>query len=202
MPGSPLSPAALGSAAALTTFHATMNRTPVASLDLRKFLETLREESDRGCAILACSFLDASLEDCFRAKFIADAPERLFGPGGPLGTFAARIELAFALGWISMAERCDLLLIRDIGDEFTHDADFSLTFEAGAIADRCFAMQQSRELFEASDAGEDRPSLPWLHESYADPRLRFEITVSFIRQAIAYRASRSSHATVSTRPGG
>lgn len=203
MPSSPRSSGAIGFAPALTTFDAPIHRPPIASLDLRKFLETLRGESDRACAVLAGSFLDASLEDCFRANFIVDMPEWLFGPGGPLGTFAARIELAFALGWVSLAERCDLLLIRDISEEFAHDPDFSSTFEAPEIADRCFALQQSREFFEGEDAGvDDRPLFPWLLESRADPRLRFEITVSFIRQAIAYRASRSSHATVSTRAGG
>lgn len=202
MPSSPVSPDALAFTAALTTFHAPAKRTPVAPLDLRKFLEALRGESDRACAVLASAFLDAALEEFLRARFVADAPERLLAAGGPLGTFAARIDLAFALGWISLAERCDLLLIRDIGDEFRYDTDYSLTFEADPIADRCFALQQSRELFEVSDAGDDRPSLPWLHESCADPRLRFEITVSFIRQALAYRASRSSHATVSSIAGG
>lgn len=189
-------------ASTLTPPHASDARAPIASLDLRKFLETLRAESDRACAVLASSFLDAALEEYFRARFIAQPPLRLFDAGGPLSTFAARIEVAFALGWLSLAERADLNFVRAIGDSFAHDVDYTLTFETPAIADRCFELHHSREFFEGSDAdGDDRPPFPWLDDSRADPRLRFEITVSFVRQAIVYRASRSAHATFSSRTG-
>ena len=174
-----------------------MNRTPIASTDLRKFLETLRAESDRGCAVLASAFLEASREDFFCAKLVTDAPDTLFDANGPLGTFAARVELAFALGWISQSERADLHIVRCIRDAFAQDGDYSLTFGTPSIAEGCFAMQHSREFFGGAE-GDSDAKFPWLDESRADPRLRFEITVSFIRQAIVYRSSKSTRASGST----
>lgn len=191
-----MSPAIAGYRASTTT------RPTLASLDLRKFLETLRTETDRGCAVLASTFLDASLEEYFRSRLVAQPPARLFEDGGPLGTFFARVELAFALGMLSDDERTDLHLVRGIRNSFAHDEDYSLTFGTPSIADDCFALRHSREFFDGSAASDDPPPFPWLEESRANPRLRFEITVSFIRQAIVYRASRSAHPSVSTRPGG
>lgn len=183
------------------SYRTTAPRAPIASLDLRKFLDTLRAETDRACAVLASSFLDSSLEAYFHATLTVDAPARLFEEGGALGSFAARIELAFALGMISDAERADLELVREIRDAFAHDDEYSLDFGTLSVAELCFRLRHSREFFDGSDAGDDPPPFPWLDESRANPRLRFEITVSFIRQAIVYRASRAAHATAAARAG-
>ena len=100
----------------------------VEKMNKRKDLvfETLNRESDRGVILVGTMFLDEGLEGLIRAKFqdkrrkIKGITNGLFGPVGPLGTFWAKIRLAYALDLIAAYEYRDLELLRTIRNRFAH----------------------------------------------------------------------------------
>lgn len=93
-----------------------------------------QSESDRACAVLATSALDAFLENLIKLSLVADFPETIFGQMGPLSSFFSKIELAYSTGLIAAEERADLHILRDIRNAFAHDFDSELSFETPKIA--------------------------------------------------------------------
>jgi len=83
-----------------------------------EFFASVREESDRGCVLVAAAFLDEALESVLRShmsrdtKVVRDVVDRLFGPEGPLGTFSAKINPCRALQIIAQGDHDDLMRIR------------------------------------------------------------------------------------------
>src|SRR5438105_1519183 len=65
--------------------------------EVTAFRDSLNAETDRGCALMAAAYLDEELQKLFRATFLDDSgvADQLFSPNGPLGTFSARIDLAY-----------------------------------------------------------------------------------------------------------
>jgi hypothetical protein len=60
----------------------------------------------------------------------------ILGPDRPLGTFSARVDLAYLLGLIPRQARRDLHLIRRIRNAFAHTAQ-RLSFAETPMAARC-----------------------------------------------------------------
>jgi len=112
--------------------------------EIVKFRHVLTPESDRGCALLAASYLDGELEALLRARLVDDAKtiETFFRPDGPLGSFSARIDMAYLLGLIGSAARRDLDLIREIRNDFGHNPS-PIDFSHPAIANRCRELSHS-----------------------------------------------------------
>lgn len=107
------------------------------------FRETLTPETDRGCALMAASYLDSRLAECLTQYFVDDAPvvESLVGPNMPLSTFSSRIDTAYLLGLISPNSRSALHLIRKIRNEFGHMPEpLSFDDQKHKIAQRCEAL--------------------------------------------------------------
>jgi len=102
---------------------------------VRPILAKFTVEGDRSKAILAGSLLDALLEQLLRSVFVEQPPEELFGPYGPLSSFAAKIDAAFALGLLSSAEYSDLHRHRKIRNEFAHSLNDTLSFDTSPISD-------------------------------------------------------------------
>jgi hypothetical protein len=109
---------------------------------LVEFQNALREESDRGCALIVAAYLDAELEALLRAKLVPDKKiaEELLGQSRPLATFSARIDLAYLVGLIPNNAHRELHLIRRIRNDFGH-SPVATTFATKAIASRCAALQ-------------------------------------------------------------
>ncbi|MGA7562926.1 MAG: MltR family transcriptional regulator [Desulfobaccales bacterium] len=141
----------------------------INSTRIQAVVDKLREEqSDRACAILGVATLEALLENLLRRWMLPDAPEELFKSVGPLATFSARIDIAYAFGLISPLERRDLHLLRKIRNDFAHDFDHELVFTNLAVGNRVKAL-----------------SLPALIEDLPDfqessPRYRFYVGVSLL----------------------
>ncbi|MGC2222312.1 MAG: hypothetical protein WA624_08070, partial [Methylocella sp.] len=117
-----------------------------------KFRETLTPETDRGCALMAAAFLDAQLEELFRKTWVDDpkALDEILGQTKPLGTFSARIDVAFLCGLINEKTKRDLHLIRKIRNDFGHEPA-PISFATGKIASRC------RELYHTYRGKDDGP---------------------------------------------
>ncbi len=102
------------------------------------FRSELGKESDRGCALLAASYLDSILEQMLKSKLIGTNKqlESLFDFNGPLGTFSSKILLSYSLGLISKARMDDLQTIRKIRNEFGHSPSI-ISFSSKKINSLC-----------------------------------------------------------------
>jgi DNA-binding MltR family transcriptional regulator len=82
----------------------------------------LGKETDRGCCLMAASFLEHELEQLLRQKLIGARKfvDTLFEFNGPLGTFSSKIKLSYSLGLISKETLNDLEIIRKVRNEFGH----------------------------------------------------------------------------------
>ena len=109
--------------------------------EVGEFHESLKQETDRGCALMIASFLDSKLENLLRAGFVSSpkvADENL-GISGPLGTFSTRIDMSYLLGIIGPKIQRDLHLMRKIRNIFGHDYKL-LSFNDDRVSNRCLEL--------------------------------------------------------------
>ncbi|WP_439893221.1 hypothetical protein ACS7SF_25360 (plasmid) [Ralstonia sp. 25C] len=99
------------------------------------FRELMATESDRGCGLMGASYVDNRLEELLkkRLRLNSDLKARMFDYSGPLGSFSARINMAYAIGLLPGNLRTELHVIRDIRNVFAHSAAH-LTFDTPEIA--------------------------------------------------------------------
>jgi hypothetical protein len=114
-----------------------------------RFWRELLVQSDRAAAILAAANLETLLEDAIKCVLLdhkirkrVTLFERLFKNYGPLTTFSAKTDLAFALHLIGPHCYHDLDIIRQIRNDFAHGLEIGepptmITFEAQPVASRC-----------------------------------------------------------------
>jgi hypothetical protein len=107
------------------------------------FLGDFNRETERGAALAAAAMIDSLLESILSAFLIKNAGLKslLEGVNAPLGTFAAKIGLAAAVGAISERERAECNLIRKIRNEFAHRVRVS--FEHPDIVKLCTKLTYS-----------------------------------------------------------
>ena len=164
------------------------------SRGLRGFSEALAADSDHACATLACSALDALLTELFTGRMTSMAPAALFEGSGALATFAAKVDVAYGLGWISGAERADLHVVREVSGLFARDVRRELSFASETVRLACEPLQ----LANAFLAEAAMPDSVFAQEAFGElrtnARQRFEMTIEFLRQALIYRASQGTQA--------
>jgi DNA-binding MltR family transcriptional regulator len=89
------------------------------------FLARLADESERAAVVMGVALVDESLEDAL-VKLLLPAktnPDELFAPDRPVGSFGARIRLAYRLGLVD-DEFCSVLsMLRRIRNDFAHSAE-------------------------------------------------------------------------------
>lgn len=99
-------------------------KVPKDDAEYLALIETLEGiESDRGCVLIAGSMLEAALEVALRSRIVVLAPkviDSIFGYEAPLGTFSAKISVAYAFGLIDSDINDDLTRIRLIRNAFAH----------------------------------------------------------------------------------
>lgn len=101
-------------------------------------VDSYHAESDRAAAILAASFLEASLA-LFLKEFMIDdqqACDELLKGFGPLATLSARRKCAYAFGYIDEKTRNDIKYIAKIRNEFGHNYKMN-SFRETPIPDLC-----------------------------------------------------------------
>jgi hypothetical protein len=125
----------------------------LAGLDLDdahkdRAIRAIHRETDRGAAIVSAAFLESRLELAIKEtlrnhtlKKGATLFDRLFKGYGPLATFGAKIDLAFALEIATEDDYHDLHIIRDVRNDFAHDDigdnHSPVSFNLQSILDRC-----------------------------------------------------------------
>ena len=117
---------------------AKKDKVPPDVQSLRKAVARFTKQLDRGTALVAAAWLDDALEARIRAEFRPDkgTADDLFRPDGGLGSFSARIKLAYLLDLIESTARKDLDRIRGIRNDFAHGRD-DLRFTTPSVRDRC-----------------------------------------------------------------
>lgn len=112
--------------------------------EIKHFRSELTEESDRGCALYACGYLEQKLSDLLFVMLVANSKieTELFDGHGALSSFSNRISMSYYLGLISRGCKKDLDLIRKIRNDFAHSSD-SLSFESEGIKNRCSNLDYS-----------------------------------------------------------
>ena len=182
----------------MTSVHLERPATPAstrrASQELRGFAEALNAESDHACAVLAAACLDATLAELFRANMSEHVGAELFEASGALASLSAKIELAFALGWLSGAERDDLHGIRTVADTFARDLRHEVSFGSPAIRAACEPLQHASVFLAEAGLPDSVFATDLLREFRASARPRFELTIGFLRQALIFRISQAEHA--------
>lgn len=99
--------------------------------------------NERTAAIVAAAHLDGWLETMLRSYFVDSREEadRILEAEGPVGSFSARIRLAFCLGLLRDDQRRDLHLVRRVRNRAAHLAE-RFSFEESPVRDWVDAMKQ------------------------------------------------------------
>lgn len=89
--------------------------------DWNGFFEEIQKESPRAAIIISAAFMDEWLRELI-VNFMVDSKvvESLLGQNRPLSSFSSRISTAYCLGLISSDQYDDLILVRNIRNEFAH----------------------------------------------------------------------------------
>ncbi|NGX93737.1 MAG: transcriptional regulator [Candidatus Afipia apatlaquensis] len=95
----------------------------------------MRDLDERGLILSLSTFAEEALGDLIGAFLISgeSTKQLLNGFNAPLGTFSARIKMAYSLGLITRPQREDLDRLRRIRNEFAHTWE-PVTFTAPKIA--------------------------------------------------------------------
>jgi hypothetical protein len=103
--------------------------------------ETTTEKNDRGAAILMATNVENALQSALAGlMWIRKGQNRkLFGINAPVGSFANKITLAYALEIIGDETYTNLELIRGIRNAFAH-AKQPIDFDSSQIKDACAFM--------------------------------------------------------------
>lgn len=92
-----------------------------------KFNEALAQESsDRARLIISAAWIDNFLKVKLQNEFSmgnAKAQKILFSENGSLGTFSAKLNIAYCAGWIEADVYHDLTVIRKLRNKFAHTVD-------------------------------------------------------------------------------
>jgi len=114
---------------------------------LQGILGDLLREPDRSLAIVAVAYLDDILGTGLRER-LRDGKKSL---DKFIETFAAKIEIARAIGYIDDDEYHDLEQVRKIRNEFAHIPNI-ISFNTPKISDRCNELRYGKLLPELADA--------------------------------------------------
>lgn len=175
---------------------------------LDEFGKRFKGESDRACILIGGDLLDGYLEALFKRRLLQDAKTKLFDWTGPLGTFSARITLAYGLGWITDEVRKDLDTIRDMRNDLAHSSDFDLGFNSQSIRDRCKNLRTAQAFIDGFyDQAKRTPTVApnplngiWISpdavramgDAFKPARMRFFVTIDFLAQHLAELPERRS----------
>ncbi|AWG83697.1 MltR family transcriptional regulator [Vibrio parahaemolyticus] len=106
--------------------------------EFTEFWEQLADENDRGVALSAGEMFSELLKEMLLRK-LSDTKESkalIEGFNAPIGTYSARIKLAYALSYITEDEKKDLECIRKIRNEFAHSWR-KVSFEDTKVVAQC-----------------------------------------------------------------
>jgi hypothetical protein len=161
-----------------------------AAAAARRIALQMLEERGRGAVLVGVSRVDASLERLLQAVLHPSTRGRdaLFQPDRPLGSFGAKISLAYRLGLIDRPVERALHTLRRVRNAFAHSTESAALADpahAGALADAYREAQVNplwaplqQVLQNARDAGDQS-----LDPTLRDYILLITILVAFLEAA-------------------
>lgn len=109
---------------------------------IARFRRTLTAESDRGCALMAASYLEHLLTERLERLCVSD--EKVFARSVGRMSFANKIDVAYLINALSKEMRDELVTLRMIRNRFAHSLS-PLTFEEEGIASLCKTLSLSSD---------------------------------------------------------
>ncbi|WP_080057585.1 MltR family transcriptional regulator [Spirosoma aerolatum] len=109
-----------------------------------KLRKELNKETDRGCCLMAVSYIDSILEKLLRRKLIGNKKHKdnLFNANGSLNTLSSKINLSYSIGLLSKTAMTDLNIVRKIRNEFGHSFEI-IDFKTDKIKDEIAKIKSS-----------------------------------------------------------
>lgn len=110
--------------------------------DLARFVEELKNETDRGLPLVSAALIDEKLLEMLQAFLVEgkSAKNLLLEGNAALGTFSSRIEACHSLGLIDQFEYQEISLIRKVRNEFAH-ARHGISFQTERVKGYCTSLQ-------------------------------------------------------------
>jgi DNA-binding MltR family transcriptional regulator len=101
-------------------------------------MENFTKGSDRAVAIIAGSLVEARLREALEIRFQRDQKieAEMFRSSGPLGSFSAKIKLAFLMRALTPEAYKELDRLKDIRNQFAHHLDIK-DFQSQKISGLC-----------------------------------------------------------------
>ncbi len=115
-------------------------------VDLNKFSESLKNESDRGVVLISAELIHNCLTNLFEKYLILNSNLRktiLDNSLAPLHTFSNKIKMAYSLGLVDKEQYNNLEYIRKIRNKFAHRI-FDASFDDAEIIQWCKKLNITR----------------------------------------------------------
>lgn len=153
------------------------------------FYALLNEAEDVAVIVVAVSYIDACLASLLGKRLLkSSVSEKLLDSrAGPLGSFAARSGLAYALGLVGKSMYQDLQVLAELRNEVAHH-HFAMQFSTPTISAYCKRLNHAGGLRDASTGQ------PIFDEAMLmAPRTRFTLSAVMIAQRLLLTALITKH---------
>jgi hypothetical protein len=122
--------------------------------EMSVIITDLRSHGDAPTALLGAAYLENALKEILKGKFVTlnkEDENRMFdgAANGVLGTFSAKIRLAYAINILGPIAYHDLMLINDIRNVFAHSLH-KVSFSNEHVASDCRKLQFHDHFFEVT----------------------------------------------------
>ncbi len=138
--------------------------------------DVLNEEEDFVCVMVVGGYLDRCLAALLTQHLSpGGTTDRLLSSRGILGTFQARVDLCYCLGFIPKEAKQNMDLIGEIRNTFGHAYEV-MNFDNEEIVLLCEKLRYTKPDAYVVLGGEPNPEGPFAH--VRDPRSKFSIIAS------------------------
>lgn len=152
--------------------------------DTQAFFNVLNDEGDFAAIVVTVAFLDACVASVLKSELRdSSITDRLLDSGrGPLGSFAARVDMAYALKLIDQPMHQDLMQYAEIRNMVAHH-HVSVSFDAPEISSAC---QKLKYLLKMKNG--DLDEMVFTEEQLPPPRERYKVTAVYISNLLLVQA--------------
>ena len=151
----------------------------------KAFFVEFAKESDRACVILGAAKIDILLKQLLLGLFLpsTSSTDELLDGDSALGTFSAKIQLAYRLGLLDAEFTRALNLIRKIRNEFAHEAS-TVSLSHPSHRDRIRHLVSSLKSTKAFNAFKDLSMLNHTEGSARDFRAALALICARLENAV------------------
>lgn len=158
-------------------------------VDTQAFFNVLNDEGDFAAIVVTVAFLDACVASVLKSR-LGDSSvtdKLLDSRRGPLGSFAARVDMAYVLKLIDKLMYQDLLQYAEIRNMVAHH-HVSVSFDVPEISAAC---QNLKYLLTMKNG--DLDEMVFTEEQLPPPRERYKFTAVHISNLLLVQAEENGH---------